>query len=159
MPGTILKFEEGELLEPGVDINSDDNPKRHFLGEGGAPGGTVLVNNERTEIGELLAITFPTYFDDHTIVEADMVFNGVNHRWFTDHSNTFSKDNFVEAVALHEFGHFIGLQHSPLPRRNASFENVLEWSVVVSPLNTIIAVVKISRKRDSQPPPRFPCVR
>ena len=43
-----------------------------------------------------------------------MVFNGVNHRWFTDFSNKFSKDNFVEAVALHEFGHFIGLQHSPL---------------------------------------------
>ena len=25
VPGTILKFEEGELLEPGVDINGEDN--------------------------------------------------------------------------------------------------------------------------------------
>ena len=54
------------------------------------------------------------YFDDYTIVEADMVFNGVDNRWFADYNNSFSADNFVEAVALHEFGHFIGLQHSPL---------------------------------------------
>ena len=114
VPGTILKFEEGELLEPGVDINGEDNQNVIFWVKEAAPGGAVLVNNERTEISGALAVTFPTYFDDHTIVEADMVFNGVNHRWFTDYSNTFSKDNFVEAVALHEFGHFIGLQHSPL---------------------------------------------
>ena len=114
VPETILKFEEGELLEPGVDINGEDNQNVIFWVKEAAPGGAVLVNNERTEISGALAVTFPTYFDDHTIVEADMVFNGVNHRWFTDYSNTFSKDNFVEAVALHEFGHFIGLQHSPL---------------------------------------------
>ena len=114
VPGTILKFEEVELLEPRVDINGEDNQNLIFWENKAAPGGAVLVNNERTEISGALAVTFPTYFDDHTIVEADMVFNGVNHRWFTDFSNKFSKDNFVEAVALHEFGHFIGLQHSPL---------------------------------------------
>ena len=98
----------------GKDINGEDNQNVIFWVKETAPGGAVLVNNERTEISGALAVTFPTYFDDHTIVEADIVFNGVNHRWFTDYSNTFSKDNFVEAVALHEFGHFIGLQHSPL---------------------------------------------
>ena len=77
MPGTILKFEEGEPLEPGVDINGDDNRNVIFWVKEAAPGGAVLVNNERTEISGALAVTFPTYFDDHTIVEADMVFNGV----------------------------------------------------------------------------------
>ena len=68
------------------------------------------------QISGALAVTFPMYFDDYTIVEADMVFNGVDNRWFADYNNSFSADNFVEAVALHEFGHFIGLQHSPTPR-------------------------------------------
>ena len=114
VPKSILKFEEGTLLEPGVDINGEDNKNVIFWVKEAAENGAVLVNNERTEISGALAVTFPTYFDDHTIVEADIVFNGVSHRWFTDYSNSFSKDNFIEAVALHEFGHFIGLQHSPL---------------------------------------------
>ena len=114
VPETILRFEEGDLLDPGVDINGNDNQNVIFWAKKATPNGAVLVNNERTEISGALAVTFPTYFDDHTIVEADMVFNGVNQRWFTDYTNTFSKDNLVEAVALHEFGHFIGMQHSPL---------------------------------------------
>ena len=32
------------------------------------------------------------YFDDHMIFEADMVFNGVDYRWFTDYNNSFSAD-------------------------------------------------------------------
>jgi len=114
IPETILRFEEGDLLDPGVDINGNDNQNVIYWAKKSTPNGAVLVNNERTEISGALAVTFPTYFDDHTIVEADMVFNGVNQRWFTDYTNTFSKDNLVEAVALHEFGHFIGMQHSPL---------------------------------------------
>ena len=114
VPGTILKFEEGGLVPPGVDVNGEDNTNVIYWVKKAAGNGAVWVNNERAEISGALAVTFPMYFDDHTIVEADMVFNGVDHRWFTDYNNSFSADNFVEAVALHEFGHFIGLQHSPL---------------------------------------------
>ena len=112
--GTILKFEEGGLVPPGVDVNGEDNTNVVYWVKKAAENGAVWVNNERMEISGALAVTFPMYFDDHTIVEADMVFNGVDHRWFADYNNSFSADNFVEAVALHEFGHFIGLQHSPL---------------------------------------------
>jgi len=114
VPETILKFEEGGLVPPGVDVDGEDNTNVVYWVKQAAENGAVMVNNERTEISGALAVTFPMYFDDHTIVEADMVFNGVDHRWFTDYENAFSADNFVEAVALHEFGHFIGLQHSPL---------------------------------------------
>ncbi|MEO1861733.1 MAG: matrixin family metalloprotease [Verrucomicrobiia bacterium] len=114
VPGTILKFEEGGLVPPGVDVNGEDNTNVVYWVKKAAGNGAVWVNNERTEISGALAVTFPMYFDDHTIVEADMVFNGVDRRWFVDYNNSFSADNFVEAVALHEFGHFIGLQHSPL---------------------------------------------
>jgi hypothetical protein len=114
VPGIILKFEEGGLVPSGVDVNGEDNTNVVYWVKQAATNGAVWVNNERTEISGALAVTFPVYFDDHTIVEADLVFNGVDHRWFTDYKNSFSADNFVEAVALHEFGHFIGLQHSPL---------------------------------------------
>ena len=114
VPETVLKFEEGNLLEPGVDINGNDNQNVIYWVKDATTKGAVLVNNERTDISGALAVTFPTYFDDHTIVEADIVFNGVTQRWFTDYTNKFSNDNLVETIALHEFGHFIGLQHSPL---------------------------------------------
>jgi len=114
VPGTVLKFEEVGLVTAGVDVDGEDNMNVVYWVKKAAANGAVLVNNERIEISGALAVTFPMYFDDHTIVEADMVFNGVDHRWFTDYNNSFSADNFVEVVALHEFGHFIGLQHSPL---------------------------------------------
>ena len=114
VPGTILKFEEAGVVPSGVDIDGEDNTNVVYWVKKAAVNGAVWVNNERMEITGALAVTFPMYFDDHTIIEADMVFNGVDHRWFTDYNNSFSVDNFVEAVALHEFGHFIGLQHSPL---------------------------------------------
>ena len=114
VPQTVLKFEEGGLVPSGMDINGEDNTNIVYWVKEAAANGAVLVNNERTEISGALAVTFPMYFDDYTIVEADMVFNGVDNRWFADYNNSFSADNFVEAVALHEFGHFIGLQHSPL---------------------------------------------
>jgi len=114
VPGTILKFEEAGLVLPGVDVNGEDNTNVVYWVKQAAPNGAVWVNNEQAEISGALAVTFPMYSHDHTIVGADMVFNGVDHRWFTDYNNSFSADKFVEAVALHEFGHFIGLQHSPL---------------------------------------------
>ncbi|SVC87357.1 uncharacterized protein METZ01_LOCUS340211, partial [marine metagenome] len=113
VPGTVLKFEEAGLVTAGVDVGRDNTNVVYWVKEAAA-NGAVWVNNERMEISGALAVTFPMYFDDHTIVEADMVFNGVDRRWFVDYNNSFSVDNFVEAVALHEFGHFIGLQHSPL---------------------------------------------
>ena len=114
VPGTVLKFEEAGLVLPGVDVNGEDSTNVVYWVKQAAPNGAVWVNDEQTEISGALAVTFPMYSDDHTIVGADMVFNGVDHRWFTDYNNSFSADKFVEAVALHEFGHFIGLQHSPL---------------------------------------------
>jgi len=113
VPQTVLKFEEVGLVTAGVDVDRDNTNVVYWVNEAAA-NGAVWVNNERTEISGVLAYTFLNYFDDFTIFEADMVFNGVDHRWFTDYNNSFSADNFVEAVALHEFGHFIGLQHSPL---------------------------------------------
>ena len=112
VPGTVLKFEEAGLVTAGVDVGRDNTNVVYWVKEAAA-NGAVWVNNERTEISGALAVTFPMYFDD-MIFEADMVFNGVDYRWFTDYNNSFSADKFVEAAALHEFGHFIGLQHSPL---------------------------------------------
>ena len=64
VPGTVLKFEEGNLLEPGVDINGNDNQNVIYWVKEATPNGAVLVNNERTDISGALAVTFPTYFDE-----------------------------------------------------------------------------------------------
>ncbi len=113
IPSTVLKFEEGGLVTASMDVGEDHTNVVYWVKKA-AENGAVWVNNERTEISGVGAATFLNYFDNFTIFEADMVFNGVEHRWFTDYNNSFSADKFVEAVALHEFGHFIGLQHSPL---------------------------------------------
>jgi hypothetical protein len=48
------------------------------------------------------------------VIEADTVLNSRVFSWFTDINNTASGAQFVEGVALHEIGHFIGLDHTPL---------------------------------------------
>ena len=76
---------------------------------------SVLLGARLTAFGASGAtgVTFADYFSDNSIAEADIVFNGVDFAWFTDYNNPVQTSQFVESVALHEIGHFIGLDHSP----------------------------------------------
>src|SRR6185503_13216215 len=48
------------------------------------------------------------------IIEADTALNARIFSWFTDYNNTASGAQFVESIVLHEIGHFLGLDHTPV---------------------------------------------
>jgi len=106
--GTILKFEDAGTVAPGVDVNTSDNRNVLFWART-----STLVNSGNDDISGILGKTFNSFMADGTLIEADIVFNGVDFPWFTDFSNTNTTAQFVESTALHEMGHFIGLAHSP----------------------------------------------
>ncbi|MBL9134211.1 MAG: matrixin family metalloprotease [Verrucomicrobiales bacterium] len=107
--GTHLKFQEGATLAGTQDVNGQDGVNSLFWTT------NLLVNGGRDNLSGVLALTYVTSFSDgNVITDADTVFNGSQYRWFTDASDTSAQGPFVEAIALHEIGHFLGLRHSPV---------------------------------------------
>lgn len=112
VPGTIIKFEEAGLMTGAVDINTSDNTNVVFWTKG-----TTIVNGGRSDLGGATGICFTSFFSDNLFAEADIVFNGT-YRWVTDYESEQAETDqnvmFVESVALHEIGHLLGLDHSPI---------------------------------------------
>lgn len=113
VPGTHLKFEEGGLVSTGADVNLDDDKNLIYFSK------SSLVAGQTVDIGTSLALTFYAVLDDlmvnsDTVINADP-FKG-NYQWYTDYDSpaTDPQARFVEAIALHEIGHMIGLEHSPV---------------------------------------------
>ncbi|MEW6303111.1 MAG: matrixin family metalloprotease [Verrucomicrobiota bacterium] len=115
IPGTHLKFEFAGLVAPGVDINTSDNTNVVFWVKG-----TTMVNNGQANILNALGVTFTSFFADNTLAEGDIVLNAAYdsgsgpYRWFTDSTDSNNTGHFVEGVTLHEIGHLVGLEHSPV---------------------------------------------
>jgi MYXO-CTERM domain-containing protein len=92
--GTSLRFEE--LDEPGVgELSLDDNINTVFWDE----DGTLCGMGPGT-----LGITLGDVGGEHR-AQADICFNGRDHTW------GIGRDTDVQSIALHESGHFIGLDH------------------------------------------------
>jgi hypothetical protein len=109
---TVIKFEDAGLVSPPVDVNTSDGTNILYWTKT-----TTLVNGGHSDISGALGVTFVSMsVPNNEILQADIVFNGDLYSWFTDFFNTNSGNNalFVEDIALHEMGHFIGLTHSPL---------------------------------------------
>jgi len=67
----------------------------------------VWIEGNRWSFGSLvLGVTAPVFDNIGRVVEADIAFNGTA-RWATNGGNGID----VESVAVHELGHFVGLQH------------------------------------------------
>jgi hypothetical protein len=109
IPGTNLRFEEAGIISAEVDVNTSDNTNVVFWAMK-----STLVNGGLDDISGTLSVTFPRVSGDNVIQEADIVFNGVQFNWFADFSSANQTDHFIEGSALHEIGHFIGLDHSPV---------------------------------------------
>jgi hypothetical protein len=109
---TILKFEEGGPAAPRNTINTADNTNVIFWAKTSTTVGTGA------NISGTLGVTFTTALQggatDATLKEADIVLNGVENTWMTDFNTTQDTNYFVEGTALHEIGHFIGLDHAAL---------------------------------------------
>jgi hypothetical protein len=109
VPGGILRFEEMPVLAPGVDVNVNDNTNVFFWART-----STLVNGGTDSLANVLAFTYTATFEDNTIAEVDTVFNGVDFRWLADFNRSQTASYSIEATALHEVGHWVGLDHSAL---------------------------------------------
>ena len=108
VPGTALKFGEPELVFDHTDLNPNDGTNLVFWATH-----SLLVNGGHDSLLGTLSLTFPRVDAANRLLEADIVLNGAQFRWFTDFENVDSSDQFIESSMLHEIGHFIGFDHSP----------------------------------------------
>lgn len=109
VPGTHLKFEEGGLMGGAVDLDASDKTNVVFFAK------STIVGGGTVNIAGTLGITC-IGSSQGVIEEADIVLNGVQWNWFTDHTLTATGDTdyFIEGTVTHEIGHFIGLLHSSM---------------------------------------------
>jgi hypothetical protein len=99
----------GWSSQTGADLNI------HYVG---TTTGTTIVNNRKNEIffrndanGTTAAVTYFYWGSDGKLMDADMMFYDGGFRFFTGQSGCAS-GQYIEDIATHEFGHFIGFGHS-----------------------------------------------
>lgn len=109
VPGTKVQFEELAPIPAPADVNPEDSRNTVVW----FSGNRLVCNGSAFFSANTAALTCIATLDDGTIVEADMILNrGVN--WFTDYNNPNPNGVFLEGVVLHEVGHLLGFNHSPL---------------------------------------------
>ena len=70
----------------------------------------AFIENNQWQYGAYtLGVTAPVFYQDGTIFEADIAFNGLQQTWTA--SGEWNKQDVMN-VAVHEIGHYFGLQHN-----------------------------------------------
>jgi Matrixin len=95
--------------QTGADVNV------HYVG---TTTGTTVTNNHKNEIffrndanGATAAVTYFYWGADGKLMDADMMFFDGGFKFFTGQSGCVN-GQYLEDIATHEFGHFIGFGHS-----------------------------------------------
>jgi hypothetical protein len=84
----------------------------------GTTSGTAIANNGKNEVffrnesSASAAVTYWWYGADGKLMDSDMMFYDGGIRFFTGQSGCTQQGIYIEDLATHEFGHFIGIQHS-----------------------------------------------
>lgn len=118
IPGTKIRFEEAAPVSNPSNVSAlDGRNDVVWLGQG-TYGQAEF--GERISIGSgtiaLTVLSLDYDFDNSTtgtIVEADAILNK-DLDFFTDYENPTSSRLFLESAMLHEIGHWLGMNHSPL---------------------------------------------
>lgn len=109
VPGTKVQFEELASIAAPADVSPEDSRNMVVW----FSGNRLVCNGSAFFSVNTAALTCIATLDDGTIVEADMILNrGVN--WFTDYNNPKANSVFLESVVLHEVGHLLGFNHTPI---------------------------------------------
>ena len=100
--GANLTFEEGRIFT---------GPAAHHAGPTEVDGQSAVffIESNWPFATEVIALTSVSFATDGEILDADIAFNGADHR-FTTVDSGGSKD--FASIATHEVGHFLGLGHS-----------------------------------------------
>ncbi len=107
VPGSKLQFEEGGFVGPQNDTLVDNTNVVFWAKK------SLMVNGGTVNLSGLHGWTSTYYTVDGTMLESDIILNGIQYQWFTDFNNSSNQAQFVESVVLHEIGHFLGLDHTP----------------------------------------------
>lgn len=108
VPGCKVRFEFAGMIAPqGLDTRYDNTNVVFWTKK------SLRVNGGTEDLTNRRAWTSVTFASDGSIVDADIVLNGVQFQWFTDANNTTSQAQFIESIVSHEIGHFLGLDHTP----------------------------------------------
>lgn len=109
IPGLRLRFEEAATVSNVTDVDASDFKNTVVW----LHGNRFINQNHSFFSAFATGITVLTgSITDEIIAEADIALNS-DLSWVTDYGYASFEAQFVEAVALHEIGHFIGLNHSP----------------------------------------------
>lgn len=116
--GTLARVAAPTSLAAGQQVAGDDDRNRVFWVECGP--------NERCwNYGQYtLGVTTPLYYTTGEMFDADIVFNGRDYVWTVgDGANSrYCRGGCTDvfSIALHEQGHFFGLDHPCEPTRNGT---------------------------------------
>ena len=110
IPGTALRFDEGAIIPSAADL-VDPTDGTNVVYWATTP---ALLNNGTISLRGALGLTVTSARADGTLVGADIILNGFEHAWFTEFSDKKNPAFFAETTLLHEIGHLLGLDHSPI---------------------------------------------